>query len=148
MGKAAIAANEKACIQLATASDGLGKIDYSLHSLLSLLSTFPHRDEWRLTLVCSNHRADVYSDILKQKMNGLHCAKLAGKDSAVIVEVVGVVDEATHYKPKSGDETVLIDFGGGTTIYVKYSAELMNSSGLSTAVVKPILYCTKTVADI
>jgi|694.fasta_scaffold102182_4 hypothetical protein len=127
MGAAAIEANEKASVPLAAVADGNGKVEYCLHSLLSLLSNFPPREGWDIILSCSNHRADVYGKVIKKSLEGWHKVSLAGKETLVNVTVADVVDEATHYKPKnSGGDVVLLDFGGGTSIFVKYSAQGIN----------------------
>ena len=129
MGAAAIEANEKASIPLAAVADGNGKVEYCLHSLLSLLSNFSPRDNWDIILSCSNHRADVYGKVIKKSLEGWHKVSLAGNETLVNVTVADVVDEATHYKPKnSGGDVVLLDFGGGTSIFVKY-----NSMGINVA---------------
>ncbi|MEH1786930.1 MAG: hypothetical protein V7L23_15460 [Nostoc sp.] len=127
MGESAVAANEWASVPLASVDGGKGKVDYALHSLLSLLSKLPHRSEWDISLVCSNHRADVYAELVREKINGEHQVLLAGQRSVVRVNVEKVVNEATHYKPKVGKETALIDFGGGTTILIKYGADGRNA---------------------
>ena len=44
MGSASIEANEKASVPLAAVADGNGKVEYCLHSLLSLLSNFSPRE--------------------------------------------------------------------------------------------------------
>ena len=127
MGSASIEANEKASIPLAAVADGNGKVEYCLHSLLSLLTNFPGRENWDIILSCSNHRADVYGKIIKKSLEGWHKVSLAGKETLVNITVAEVVDEATHYKPKnSGGDVVLLDFGGGTSIFVKYNAQGIN----------------------
>lgn len=129
MGSASIEANEKASIPLAAVADGNGKVEYCLHSLLSLLSNFPSRENWDIVLSCSNHRADVYAKVIKKSLEGWHKVSLSGGETLVNITVAEVVDEATHYKPKnSGGDVVLLDFGGGTSIFVKYNAQGINVS--------------------
>lgn len=128
MGSASIEANEKASIALAAVADGNGKTEYCLHSLLSLLSNFPPREGWDIILSCSNHRADVYGKVIKKSLEGWHKVNLSGGETLVNVTVADVIDEATHYKPKvnNNNDVVLIDFGGGTSIFVKYNAQGIN----------------------
>ena len=127
MGAASIEANEKASIPLAAVADGNGKVEYCLHSLLSLLTNFPGRENWDIILSCSNHRADVYDKVIKKSLEGWHKVSLAGKETLVNITVAEVANEATHYKPKnSGGDVVLLDFGGGTSIFVKYNAQGIN----------------------
>lgn len=126
MGAAAIEANEKASVPLAAVADGNGKVEYCLHSLLSLLSNF-QRENWDIILSCSNHRADVYGKVIKKSLEGWHKVNLSGRETLVNITVAEVANEATHYKPKnSGASVVLLDFGGGTSIFVKYNAQGIN----------------------
>jgi len=105
------------------------KVEYCLHTLLGVLGTLPHRQEWHLFLVLSIH-AHVFRDALAQKVRGMHLVSFNGKTtpatrvhlnvSLVAPEGAGSYAYCNATKPQPLiDRTahvIAVDFGTSTVI--------------------------------
>lgn len=98
-----------------------GKADLCLQLLLSGLSHFSHRPNWRLNVVASVHDGKTFGKAISQALTGTHQVRLMGKESEVQINLGKVLEEGagTAYairKEHDFTNALLFDIGNGTLI--------------------------------
>ncbi len=103
------------------------KAGYALHTLLGVLATLPHRQEWNLFVVISTHSRDLFNTKLKELTNGIHIVSFNSKNkpqSRVSITVGSVAPEGagsyTYAKRLNlidpSAHVIAFDFGTSTVI--------------------------------
>lgn len=104
--------------------DPENKVELGLLMLLGAIGCAPYQPNWDIKVSVSIHDSQVFGELLKKRLSGIHQVNYYQGISEIRVEVIKVLPEGagayayalSSQLVKRGEQVISLDFGNGTTI--------------------------------